>query len=194
MQKAPTSITVGRGSYNIKTDFRVAIQFELLMQNNDFTDEEKLVKAIDLFLYEIPPDLTLEETIEKIVWFYSCGIKSKKTEKSTSQTKNIYSFKYDGDYIYAAFLEQYSIDLHDIPYLHWWKFKALFQALKADTEIVKIMGYRSIEIDSNMSSEQKRFYQKMKKLHELPINDSEDEKLTSIEEALISGKNIDNLL
>ena len=34
----------------------------------------------------------------------------------------------------------------DIKYLHWWKFKAMFKSLKEDTEIVKIMRYRSMDL------------------------------------------------
>ena len=47
--------------------------------------------------------------------------------------------EFDNDLIYSAFKDQYSIDLQEIEYLHWWKFKAMFDALKDDNKIVEIM-------------------------------------------------------
>ncbi|MEG0309200.1 MAG: Gp15 family bacteriophage protein [Clostridium sp.] len=79
---------------------------------------------------------------------------SKGTGKSATQ---IYSFEYDDDYLYSAFLDQYGVDLQDVEYLHWWKFKSMFKALKEDNEIVKIMGYRAITIDNKMSRDKRHF-------------------------------------
>ena len=79
-------------------------------------------------------------------------------------------------------------------YLHWWKFKALFQGLKPDNEIVKIMGYRAMEIPNGMSREQKEHYRKMKKLYAIPLPKSEQEKISAIEEALMNGGDLSGLL
>ena len=106
----------------------------------------------------------------------------------------IYSFAYDDEYIYAAFLDQYGVDLQDVPSLHWWKFKAMFQGLKSDNRIVEIMGYRSMEISPQMSKEQKQFYRKMKKQFAIPLPQSEREKLSAIEEALLNGGDVSKLL
>ena len=106
----------------------------------------------------------------------------------------VYSFEYDDDYIYAAFMTQYGIDLQDIEYLHWWKFRAMFHSLTNQNEFVKIMEYRSIEIKSDMSKEQQSFYRKMKRLHALPVAKSEDEKMNAIEKALLNGGDLTGLL
>lgn len=52
----------------------------------------------------------------------------------------------DADYIYAAFMQAYGIDLVDAG-LHWHKFLALFHALPADTYMYRIMEHRSYEGD-----------------------------------------------
>lgn len=66
--------------------------------------------------------------------------------------------------------------------------------LKSDSRIVEIMGYRGIEIISQMSSEQKQFYRKMKKRFAIPLPKSEREKLSAIEEALLNGGNLSGIL
>ena len=108
--------------------------------------------------------------------------------------QQVYSFQYDDDYIYAAFLEQYGIDLQDVEDLHWWKFRALFKGLREDTEIVKIMGYRSIEITSKMPKEQREFYKKMQSVHALPIPDAEKEANDLLTEALLHGGDLTGLV
>lgn len=49
----------------------------------------------------------------------------------------------DSDYIYAAFLSQYNIDLIEIEYLHYHKFKALLNGISKPTRLYEIMGYRT---------------------------------------------------
>ena len=129
-----------------------------------------------------------------MLWFYAAGKDGKRPGTSREGVQNIYSYSYDDEYIYAAFLDQYGIDLQDIPYLHWWKFKAMFVGLQSDSRIVEIMGYRGIEITSQMSSEQKQFYRKMKKQFAIPLPKSEREKLSAIEEALLNGGNLSGIL
>lgn len=55
----------------------------------------------------------------------------------------VLDYAIDADYIYAAFLSQYGIDLLDVKELHWHKFLALFKGLKDDEMICKIMSYFS---------------------------------------------------
>ncbi|MBS6504207.1 MAG: bacteriophage Gp15 family protein [Clostridium sp.] len=190
----PIAVEIDNKNYEINSDFRTSILFELLMQDSSIGAEDKIITALELYYPVIPENIN--EAIEQMLWFYRCGkdiTKSKGNGKGKSVTQ-IYSFEYDDDYIYAAFIDQYNIDLQDIEYLHWWKFKAMFKALKEDNEIVKIMGYRSMDISKIKDKEQKAYYNKMRKLYEIPISKDEREKLDEITEALLIGKNVNNLL
>nr|DAE09602.1 MAG TPA: hypothetical protein [Siphoviridae sp. ctDtx1] len=190
----PIAVEIDNKNYEINSDFRTSILFELLMQDKSIGEEDKIFMALQLYYPVIPENIN--EAIEQMLWFYRCGkdiTKSKGNGKGKSVTQ-IYSFEYDDDYIYAAFIDQYNIDLQDIEYLHWWKFKAMFKALKEDNEIVKIMGYRSMDISKIKDKEQKAYYNKMRKLYEIPISKDEREKLDEITEALLIGKNVNNLL
>lgn len=191
MNKAPDCVRVSKKKIYLKTDFRTSIRFELLMMDETKSDEEKLRQALKLYYgdYRFSPAL-LEEAVEGIIWFYTGGKKSSKAKKQKSESRSrlsrVYDYEHDADYIYSAFLQQYNVDLQD-QQLHWWKFKAMFRALTDQCEFVKIMGYRSIEINNNMTKSQKEFYQKMKKLHALPLPKGEEEKKQAIEEILLNG-------
>ena len=190
----PISIEIDNKKYEINSDFRTSILFELLMQDDSIGEEEKILMALQLYYPVIPVDINL--AIEKMLWFYRCGkdIKKSKGNSKGKSTTKIYSFEYDDDYIYAAFMDQYNIDLQDIEYLHWWKFKAMFNSLKDDIKIVKIMEYRSVELSKIKDKEQKAYYKRMKDLYEIPISKDEDKKLKEIEEALLNGKLPNNLI
>ena len=142
---------------------------------------------MELYFPQIPDDE--EEAMEKILWFYLCGREETNQEEKETEPapKNIvYSYEYDAGSIYAAFLSQYGMDLGEIPFLHWWKFKALFHALDENLEFMKIMRYREEDI-TKIPKEQKDFYRKMKQIYALPDNRTEEEKEQDFISSLSEG-------
>lgn len=196
---APKTVTIGGAEVPINWDFRASIRFETLMEDPSLSELDKTIKALSLYYGAeelgdgFTPPMPLEEAVEKMLWFYRAG-KKENGSVSAGKGAQIYSYTFDDEYIFAAFLEQYGVDLQDIPYLHWWKFKAMFLGLKSDSRIVEIMGYRSIDITSKMNNEQKQFYRKMKKQFAIPLPQSEREKLNAIEQALLNGGDVSKVL
>lgn len=187
LDRPPTQIEVGGLFYEIDADFRTGIAFELLMLDEEFTETEKAARAMELYFPQIPDDE--EEAMEKILWFYLCGREETNQEEKETEPapKNIvYSYEYDAGSIYAVFLSQYGMDLVEIPFLHWWKFKALFHALDENLEFMKIMRYRAVDI-TKVPKEQKDFYRKMKQLYALPDNRTEEEKEQDFISSLSEG-------
>ena len=134
----------------------------------------------------VPKDL--KKAMEGVLWFYKCGkeekrVKNKKTSEN-SKNKHIYSFEYDADLIYSAFKDQYKLDLNEIKYLHWFKFKALFEGLKSDNKICEIMGYRAIDLSKIKDKEEKNRYRKLQREYALPDNRSVKEKEQDFANAL----------
>ena len=194
--KLPNCANIGGKLYPINTDYQIGIVFEQLMFNDELSPEEKFKKAKMLYFGDDLPSSELdEETTDKILWFYNCG-KGEKKKAGTSQEhiKRVYDFEYDSKWIFAAFREQYQIQLDSDMEMHWWKFRALFDSLSENTEFVKIMGYRAVKITDKMTTAQKRFYQKMKRLHKLPISKAEEKRINDVEDALINGKSLKNVL
>jgi len=190
----PRKVEIDNREYKINYDFRTSILFEIMIQDDELDDKEKIYNALLLY-YPVIPD-NLEEAIKQILWFYRGGkdINEGSSGVSMGKSTRAYSFEYDDDYIYSAFLTQYDIDLQDIEDLHWWKFKAMFRALKEDNEIVKIMGYRSMPINTNMSKEQKDFYSNMKRIYAIPMSKSKKQKVTEIENALMENGDLRGIL
>ena len=189
LDSLPDSVMIGGREYKINTDFRVWIKYESLL--TDSSREVKLKDILRLVFPDPPPKRFREEAVNQIIWFYSCGKKA--PSKGGSDSSGLFSYDYDADFVYSAFMEQYRVDLTSAK-MHWWQFHALMVSLSEDTELVKIMGYRAVKITSKMSAEQKRFYSQMKKRYAIPKNKEEQKRLTAIEDALLNGEAIDNLL
>lgn len=192
----PKTVAVGGEKYPINTDFRASIRFELLMQNASLPDSDKALKALELYYPRAPCDA--QGACDGMLWFYRCGREETKRQEESGdgggEPRRVYDFAYDADYIYAAFLAQYGVDLQETAHLHWWKFRAMFRALDETCEFVKIMGYRAMRIPAKMPKEQKAFYRRMKRIHALPLPKDEKEKQDAITKALMNGGDLSGLL
>ena len=168
-----------------------------LISRETITGKEfmKIFRAVEKGL-EIPENL--DAAVDGLLWFYAGGKRWREKRagavEGAAEVQRIYSFEHDDDYIYSAFLPQYHIDLQDIEYLHWWRFKALLRTLSSDLEFSKIMEYRSVDIDATMTKEQRDFYRRKKELYALPLPADEEEKVDAIAEALMNGGDLTGLL
>ena len=195
LDELPTSVVIDGIQYDLNFDFRYSVKFEMLMLNDEIGDTDKLNKALKLYYGDHIPK-NISQAIDKIMWFYRCGKEeSHKTRrrKRSESIERCYDFDYDYAYIYAAFFQQFGVDLQNDD-LHWWEFMAMFKSLSEDTAFIKIVGYRSIKITQNMTKSQKDFYLDMKRIHALPLPKTEVDKIKAIEAALMNGGNVSALL
>ncbi len=142
-EKLPKTVEICGQEYPINSDFRAAVEFEILIQSGA-SPKRKTRGAIRIFFGGNPPPYSEKELVEAAVGFYAGG-GNDFDDRPKKNRKRIYSFAQDGDYIAAAFRSQYGIDLLTVPYMHWYEFRALFKGLEESCEIVKIMGYRAAD-------------------------------------------------
>lgn len=206
LDRLPTAITICGRPVPINTDYRYLILFEQLCLDRSLSQQEKVEKVLLLMfddIYAIPLEEP-QQIVDGLLWFYQGGdrqmnayqLREKKRaearrededEQTYADEKRYYDFDYDDERIYAAFKQLYGIDLADIRYLHWWKFKALLSNLTDETKFMQVVGYRAANITKDMTDSQKKFHKKMKELYALPIPQDEIEKTEAIETALQNG-------
>ena len=179
-------IVKNRIKINFDTNFRIGIAFEIMMQNPKYSMQAKTYQALKLFYPEINQIKDFKKAIDDIIWFYSCGKNEEKTSQKSKKNKNkqIYSYVFDNDLIYSAFKDQYNVDLEEVEYLHWWKFRAMFNGLKSDNRIVEIMGYRAVDLSKIKDKEMKKHRKQLQEEYKLPDMRSEEEKEKDFAEAL----------
>lgn len=187
-EKLPISVNVNNIEYGINSDYKTMLKFDDLM-SSDVDNEIKLLTAFKLF-YKNANFKTVEEVKEAynmILWFYSCGQYSQNNSSGEElegvSSKKVFSYEQDAKYILAAFRQVYNIDLLT-ENLHWWEFKNLFDGLPSDVELIKIIGYRSMQITNDMAEKEKKRIRKLKKIYALEDERSEEEKERDFANAL----------
>lgn len=197
----PSTIDVNGRKVAINTDFRIWIKYEEIMLKEDEKAQSQVLEAIDNCLAEdfMMTNLDeLESLFDGFLWFYSLGKKTdginkiKEEDEKESEFTNsslVYSFEHDWAYIYSAFIECYNINLFTAN-LHWWEFKALFESLNEKCLFSKILSYRSMEISSKMSKDEKKFYRNMKKIYALPDERTVEEKERSFARSMMASMQI----
>lgn len=154
----PSSVEVEGRSYPVHTDFRFWINYANVIQDAQFkkaTSLDLLDCAHSLF---IKAPQNMEEALPALNTFLNppCFV-PRSTGYESSEL--IVDYRIDSDYIYAAFMEQYHIDLLTAD-MHWHVFQALLKALH-DTELNKIISYRCYN-----PNDKTKYEESMKRLKE----------------------------
>lgn len=126
----------------------------------DFTVEE----MSEVFNEVFEEHISLSEVEDNHVEYDLAGNPMKTIASDKGQERAPYDIRYDGDYIYASFLQAYGIDLFDVQgKLHWKKFNALLSGLPEGTkfmEVIKIRKWKPQKVDSAEYREEMRRLQK----------------------------------
>lgn len=168
----PKELIICGKSCPINSDFKTWIKVSELMGKSNSDEISVIKEVLKLVFLKLPPRLC--DAIAAILEFYNPK-KIGEVKGEASPRKRVYDFSYDAELIYAAFWEQYNIDLQSAS-LHWWQFKTLFDNLSEETQFIKVVGYRSINPETIKDKEQKKFYRRMKERYRLPDNRTQEEK------------------
>lgn len=147
-KELPDSIYLDDGSsYLIQTDYKYWILFYRYCRMH-----AKLTDFLVMFPYEKPAPEQLQEAFQKLIEFAN---PPKTIPRSTGKESSeiILDYDIDADYIYAAFMEQYHINLLDDNLkMHWYEFSVLLSCLH-DCKLTEIIGYRCYQPSNNTSYE-----------------------------------------
>ena len=143
----------------------------------ELNDTQKTELLSEYFLDEILID---EEAIAALTEFVLMDTEEKKTEEDPSEDqkdqeeqdgsqKNLFSYEIDYPFILSGFLRDYGIDLETVDYLHWWKFRMLFDGLSEDTEIKQRIMYRGINLSDIKDQDERKRVSRIQRKIQLPM-------------------------
>lgn len=131
----------------------------------DFTVEEMAEIFNEVFEEHISLSLVEDNHVE----YDLAGNPMKTTANDEPKEKAPYDIRYDGDYIYASFLQAYGIDLFDVQgKLHWKKFNALLSGLPEGTKFMEVVKIRKWKPQKGDSAEYKEEMRRLQKDYALP--------------------------
>lgn len=131
----------------------------------DFTVEE----MSEVFNEVFEEHISLSTVEDNHVEYDLAGNPMKTTASSGKQEQAPYDIRYDGDYIYASFLQAYNVDLFDMQgKLHWKKFNALLSGLPEGTKFMEVVKIRKWKAQKGDSAEYKEEMRRLQKDYALP--------------------------
>lgn len=138
----------------------------------DFTVEE----MSEVFNEVFEEHISLSDVEDNHVEYDLAGNPMKTSVNDGEKQKAPYDIRYDGDYIYASFLQAYGIDLFDVQgQLHWKKFNALLSGLPEGTKLMEVIKIRKWKPQKGDSSEYKEEMRRLQKDYALPNEIVEEE-------------------
>lgn len=138
----------------------------------DFTVEE----MSEVFNEVFEEHISLSTVEDNHVEYDLAGNPMKTTASNGKQEQAPYDIRFDGDYIYASFLQAYGIDLFDVQgELHWKKFNALLSGLPEGTKFMEVIKIRKWKAQKGDSAEYKEEMRRLQKDYALPYEVIEEE-------------------
>lgn len=192
----PESLIVDGVEYLIHSDFRTVLKCNEIIERESELSRETLLEILQMFYKDCT--FFTEEHIEKMFWFFSCGREKKKKRFPRKiaglNDKQSFDFEEDAELIYAGFQQQYGIDLQR-ERMHWWRFMILLDNFGTDTRLSKVMEYRTTDTaNKRLGKEERAFLQAMQRYYGLNKAMIVDEQTRRLEEALMNGGDVNELL
>ena len=180
----PDSIYVNGIEYSIITDFREWFRFADMVADTELSNRDKLLMMTQWLLE--PPDRITSELVTALCDFYKAKAlehempeyEDDENDEYTPAVLPVLSWKIDAPFIIGDFLHYYHIDLLEAK-MHWWRFRILFSALPDDSQMMKRIGYRSVDISQIKSESERKRIMKMKQLYALPF-EMDDEAIGAV--------------
>lgn len=172
--KLPQAVEVNGSFFRIHTDFKFFLRLQKVLQKKGAKVDE-----VDFMYVDKKPDDRQAGIKALIDFLQPPQVLPRRTSNDTGE--KVIDFDVDAEYIYAAFFEQYGIDLIDTP-LHWHKFLALLHGLH-DTKLNSIIEIRLFAPDGTNNDYNKR-RTKDKEAWALPQPDQPDEAYDEFEAQL----------
>lgn len=189
IRNLPRRIEINTNSYPLRVDFRTWIDVERILVDDNIPPNFKIYvmsNNLDLFYgNEEIFDEPMDAVMEGILSFWRLFRKNESAEK-VHKTNSDIAYDYDEDYdlICAAFMQQYNINLRRAN-MHWFEYKSLFDGLTKETQFVKIVGYRTTDINK-LPKEQRKEARHLKELYAIRKNQPQKRTQKEIEAELLA--------
>ena len=179
-EEYPKALEVHGEFYPIITDFREYIRLLDMLKCKELNEIQRIMILGEYFLTDISID---QEAIHALTDFVTMDLKEKENnsdseeegeEQEETEKKNLFSYEIDYPYILSGFLRDYGIDLETVEYLHWWKFRMLFDGLSDDTEIKQRIMYRGINLSDIKDRDERKRILKIQRSIQLPAEELTD--------------------
>ncbi len=149
MYRLPTTITIRDSEFHIREDgdFRVILDCFEAIQDEELTDEERVISSLIIFygdiqclddLYTLFTDEDMiKEAVEKMYDFFNCGQKT----VGAKQSYKLIDWGKDEQILCAGINTVANTEVRALPYLHWWTFMGYYISI-GESVLSTVVGIR----------------------------------------------------
>ena len=143
--------------YLIRTDYQIGLQISLVLDDAEFTEEEKIWIALDLLYGTGKP--SVEMALDGLSWFMRGGADPVEVSGAPG-TRSIW-FDFDAPRIFASFQKSFGLEIHKKS-MHWFAFLALLDCIDEDSSLAHAIQIRATNT-SKMKGQERAMYERLKK-------------------------------
>lgn len=167
--RIPTHIEAGGRRYRIDTDFRNVIRMNEIMARVDLTDEARDWLALRCMMRHPPRRRSRQIELLKALRELLFG-----DRRGASDNKKITDIDQDAELIFAAFYQEYGINLWR-DHLSWFEFTALLAGIAEGTRYSDVLTIRARPMPkpTKWNAEERAWLAKAKAAHALELTDEE---------------------
>lgn len=146
IDRFPEAVTVDGRAYPVRTGFRIGMLFEMLAWDAGLSARDKVCHALRLYYVDGVP-LDMAAAYRAVVWFFAGGrdLDADAGDEGGQAGRRLYDYEVDAALLYAAFWDQYGLDLQEAD-LHWWKFRALMAGLRPEHAFSRRVAVRGVNL------------------------------------------------
>lgn len=171
----PDTVTADGETFRVLTDFREWMRFADMLADPELMAEEKAYLC--RMWFDPEPDTITESQLLALIGFYRADAlhpdppdQDEEDEPEEEPVHRPYfDWKIDAAYLIGDFRHYYGIDLLTIEFLHWFKFRALFEALPDDSTCMKRIAYRSADLNKIRDKHERARIARIQKQIALPF-------------------------
>lgn len=172
MYDLPTAVEIGGQLQTIRSDYRAALDILLVFSDDDLSDEEKLLAALDIF-YPDFLDISnecLQEAARQMTWFLDAG-----DAGDDRKRPRLMDWEQDFQLVVAPVNRVLGGEIRAMPYLHWWSFLSAYYEI-GDCMFAHIVRIRKLKARGKpLDKTDREFYRENRRIVDLKTRYTESE-------------------
>ena len=182
----PSTVGIDGNLYIINADFRNILRIFALLKDKNVNEYTRIETFKKWFFTEpeqieyIVENISYESLIQAFTDFVN-----PKSENNIAQPTSTYDeeneepetqfdYDFDADEIYSSLMSEYGIDLIEIDFLHWYKFKILLLNLSSESAFKKKIELRFMDL-SHFTGQSLADMTKARETVQLPVEYTDEE-------------------
>lgn len=135
----PTSLEIGGKEYEIRSDYRAALDICVALSDPDLEDGEKAIVALTILYpaFEDMPSTDYKEALDRLFWFINSG-----EEDDGKKAPKLMDWEQDFKLLVAPVNRVIGREVRTIEYLHWWTFLSAYMEIGGDCTFAQVVSIR----------------------------------------------------